>query len=140
MKIYYLSLLVLAAFYPLPAFCQDNQQSHYTKVQVEHFIREVYANQADALVFKSPSDRMTILTNLLERLEVVSKPEFKGKKFRLLSELSLVNKYNTNVKRDLSFETSTFNPLKYQFPIHSKSLEIFRIDGTDFLIVIQPAK
>ena len=110
----------------------------YTKTQVDLFIREVFADQADDLVFKSQSDRLGLLQDFLTRFHIEHHPEYAGKKFKKLSEVALFNKYNQALTRDDVLDPKVFNPLKYRFPTASKNKEVFRFDGTDFLLVIQP--
>ncbi|SCY07032.1 hypothetical protein [Flavobacterium caeni] len=112
----------------------------YTAAQFEGFVREVFADQADALVFSNPSNRRALLEDFLSRVAVENHPELKGKKFALLSELALQNKYNKGLSRDAVCDPKTFNPLKYHFPMSSKKREIYRFDNTDFLIIINPVK
>ena len=50
-----------------------------------------------------------------------------------------------NIKKLSSFGPNfttieKFNPLLYDFPFFSKESHVYRIDGTDFLIVINPQK
>ena len=118
----------------------DVLQSRYTKSQIDSFIREIFADYADDLVFNSTSGRLKLITEFLNRVEVASKPEFAGKKFTLLSELQLQNKYNKDLKRDQHIDPGKFNPLKYNFPMVSKSKMFYRIDNTDLLIIIYPMK
>ena len=135
MKHFSLGLLLLLAI-SLLSF----EKAPYSKTHVEIFIREVFADQADTLVLNSPSNRYNIIVDFLQRFEIVSMPEYAEKEFALLSSVPLMNKYNPGLRRDIVVDVVTFNPLKYQFPFYSKSKEIFRIDGTNLLIVIQPAK
>ncbi len=108
----------------------------YTKAQVEAFIREVYADQADDLVLQNDSDRLAIIEDFLARVQIKTGAEYAGKKFSLLSELSLQNKYNPELRRDAVFDPATFNPLKYRFAMMARERQVFRVDGTDYIILI----
>ena len=138
MKILLLKLLFVVVFFC--SFAPVCKPINYTEIQMEQFIREVYADQADLLVFKSKSDRFKLLTSFLQRVEVGEFREFSGKKFRLLSEIELLNKYNPSLQRDAAFDPKTFNPLKYKFPMLSRTKEVFRVDSTDYLIIIEAVK
>lgn len=110
----------------------------YSKTQIESFIREVFGAQADELVFNNHSNRLQLIENFLKRVNVSQHPELAGKKFKLLSSVALQNKYNPAMTRDLVYNAATFNPLKYHFPMASRQREVFRIDNSDFLIIIEP--
>jgi hypothetical protein len=112
----------------------------YTQSQIEAFVREVFADQADVLVLKSNSNRLALIEGFLSRIEIRESHEYAGKKVKLLSEVTLQNKYNPNLVRDAVFNPAAFNPLKYCFPMVSKKKEIYRFDKTDYLIIIQPVK
>lgn len=139
MKRYIFSFAALLLLFNVSAF-RSFEPSGYTKAQIETFIREVFADQADVLVLQSNSTRLHDIEDFLARVQVVHKPEYKGKKFALLSTVGLVNKYNQGLMRDAVCNPATFNPLKYHFPIASKSKKIYRFDNTDYLIIIQPIK
>lgn len=124
----------------LSGFCPVQTQNFYSDRQIESFVREVFTDQADALVLKSESSRLALITSFLNRVEVLHRPDLAGKKFKLLSAIPLQNKYNPGLLRDLVYDPATFNPLKYQFPMASKNTEAYRLDKTDYLIIIHPAK
>jgi len=118
-------------------------QPKYSNAQIEAFIREVFQSNADQLVFQDKSSgRLEMITEFLnKRFDIQYRPEYTGKKFDLLSSVELSNKYNPNLKRDYSItKTDLFNPLKYNFPMHSKNQMMYRIDNTDYIIIILPIK
>ena len=103
------------------------------------FIKEVFADKADELVFKSKSNRFELIQNFLQnRVEVRFAPELKGKKFKSLDEVALENKFNPNMKRDVVVTVATFNPLKYNVPMFPKEKEIYRISDSDYLLILSP--
>lgn len=115
-----------------------NQKPRYTNQQIEFFIREVFQDKADELVLKSNSGRLEMITNFLNRFEIVQRPDLKGKKIDLLSTIQLQSKYNQRLVRDTFVSPSTFNPLKYNFEMFSKKVLLYRVDNTDFIIKILP--
>ncbi|MFT3796662.1 hypothetical protein [Flavobacterium sp.] len=129
-----LILLFIASAFQVP----ETEGPPYTKAQIESFVREVFGNQADALVLKDNSPRLQLIQNFLGRVAVLHKPELAGKKFKLLSSVALQNKYNPTMTRDQVYHAATFNPLKYNLPMASKQREVFRIDHSDYLIIIEP--
>lgn len=115
----------------------------YSSQQIERFIREVFLEHADALVLENnDSGRLALITGFLNhRFEIQYKPEFSGKKFDLLSSIGLSNKYNLNLKRDLTVtDKYLFNPLKYNLPMHARNKLIYRVDNTDYILTILPIK
>ena len=115
-----------------------DQKARYTNQQIEFFVREVFQDQADVLVLKSDSGRLEIITNFLNRFEIVERPDLKGKKINLLSTIQLQSKYNSKLTRDTFVTPSTFNPLKYNFEMHSKKVLLYRVDNTNFIIKTLP--
>jgi hypothetical protein len=62
----------------------------------------------------------------------------RNEKYTLLSTCNLNNKDNPSLTRDAAFNELTFNPLKYHMIFFSKTTQVYRFDGTDFLIIIAP--
>lgn len=114
------------------------QQNKYSKAQIESFVREVFKEKADELVLNSKSRRLEIITGFLNRFEVMERPELEGKKLQLLSELSLSNKYNADLKFDTYYNPNNFNPLKYNFNMSSNEVLLYRIGNTNYIIRILP--
>lgn len=115
-----------------------SQENKYSKVQIESFVREVFMDKADELVLNSKSRRLEIITEFLNRFEVVERPELQGKKFQLLSEVPLSNKYNSDLKLDTYYNSKAFNPLKYNFNMSSKEVLLYRIGSSNYIIRIFP--
>ena len=55
----------------------------------------------------------------------------------LLSNVPTFNIYNHKLKRPV-FKRNNFNPLLYNFNFFSKTRQIYRVDNTNYLIVIKP--
>ncbi len=113
--------------------------SNLNAQQVNSKIQEVYGNQTQALVIND-AERSAFLTNLIEnRIKVIESPLVEGSdKYTKLSTVALFNKYNSSLTRDVTCDPNTFNALKYDLKFSSKNTEIYRIDNTDYLIIIQP--
>lgn len=116
-----------------------SQENKYSKVQIESFIREVFKDKADELVLNSKSRRLDVITEFLNRFEVIERPDFAGKNFKTLSEVSLNNKYNSDLKMDLNYNPNNFNPLKYNFNMSSKEVLLYRIGNSNYIIRILPS-
>ncbi|MES2516206.1 MAG: GTP cyclohydrolase [Bacteroidota bacterium] len=106
--------------------------------QVNSKIQEVYGNKTQELVINDP-DRSAFLTDLIEnRIKIIELALSPNEKYAKLSDVALLNKYNTSLTRDIAFDANTFNALKYDFIVSSKTPVVYRVDNTDYLIVIQP--
>lgn len=105
---------------------------------VEEKIREVYADKTQELVINVP-EKLKMLTSLIqERIKVALIPLDPNDKYPKLSNVPLLNLYNPAMKRDDVFHPETFNPLKYDFVLTSENTMIYRVDYTDYVIIISP--
>ena len=106
--------------------------------QINAKIQEVYGDKTQELVVNEPS-RLSFLTDLIEnRIKITESPLTLNDKFTKLSTTALFNKYNNAIARDITCDPASFNALKYDLKFSSKTTEIYRIDNTDYIIVIQP--
>ena len=105
---------------------------------VDEKIREVFGDENATLVIED-KDRYNFYETLVNhRIEYVQETDFVNEKFIKLSSIALLNKYNSSLERDLEFDATTFNPLKYDLNFTSRSTIVYRIDNTPYLIVIKP--
>ncbi len=75
------------------------------------------------------------------RLEIQTLPKSTPENYPLLSEVKLIPaKCNPDLKRDENFSPGTFNPFKYRLDYTSTSNKVYRVDNTDYIIVIKPAE
>jgi len=80
---------------------------------------------------------MKLITNFINRqYSIEYSPEYTGKNFKLVSDLGINNKYNKSLRSDQTYDPRTFNPLKYKFPLSSKSKQMYRVGHTDYIITI----
>lgn len=97
-------------------------------------ITEVYGSYLPQL----NKDQLSWIHNQLERSVVKKMPAAGKETYALLSSLRLVTKYNPGVTRDEpSIAPLSINPLKYEINFHSKQDQFFRIDGTDYVLLIK---
>jgi len=113
-------------------------QQFENKQFIDKCIKEVYQDQADAMVFKHSSERYNIYKTFLKHISVEYHPELADKKITSTDDLDLNNEYNSNLKYDKSYNANTFNPIKYLFPFITYNQKVFRIAQTDYLIIISP--
>jgi len=136
-NIYQFIVITFAFSFTVFSFSQNKLKTTFTSTEIKDFVIEVFQNEANELVFNSNSKRLQLITVFLNRqFSIAYHPQYSGKKFKQLSGLGINNKYNKNLSIDQSYNPRTFNPLKYKFPLSSKSKEMYRIGRTDYIITI----
>jgi hypothetical protein len=106
--------------------------------QVNAKIQEVFGTKTQELVANDP-ERLALLNDLLDnRVKIIELSITSTEKYAKLSQVALVNKYNASLTRDAVFDPLNFNPLKYDLNILPKTPMVYRVDNTNYLIVIQP--
>lgn len=100
----------------------------------QQFIEEVFG----ATITKDSQHYKNLQILLRERVEFKNQPFDQTEKYKKLSNLPLFNKYNQFLTRDLEFNIETFNVLKYDLNFFSSHRKVYRIDNTDWLIIINP--
>jgi len=101
-------------------------------------IQEVYGSKLQELVINEP-EHLSRLNDLLDnRIKIIESDVSPLEKYTKLSQVTLLNKYNPSLIRDAVFNPLVFNPLKYDFNFFPKSTVVYRVDGTNYLIVINP--
>ena len=104
--------------------------------QVNSKIQEVYGDKTQEIAQSDP-ERIKLLNDLLDnRIKIIEMPVNEKEVYPKLSDMPLLNKYNSQLQRDLVFNPDTFNPLKYSLNFFSLKTEVYRVDNTAFLIVI----
>ena len=102
-------------------------------------LQEVYGAALSKEILNRPNRVLGIKEILRNRVTIkkISNPNYQ-KACTLLSEVPLFNAFVSDLKRDQFFDPSTFNPLKYNFPFHRKGYQLYRVDKTDYFILIKP--
>ena len=104
---------------------------------IDKRIVEVYGEYISELI-KEPLILKTITEIVQNRTEIVYEPFRDYEKYEKLSDYPLYNEYNPNLERDKEVNPYTFNVLKYDLPFFPKLPKKYRIDGSDFVLVIFP--
>ena len=106
--------------------------------QVNSKIQEVYGDKTQQIMKNEP-ERIIALNDLLDnRIKIVVSPVVGEDKYTKLSSVELLNKYNLNLKRDEGFDPNNFNALKYNMNFFNSQAVVYRVDNTDYIIVIKP--
>lgn len=115
-------------------FAQTSTKSSLEKIQ------EVYGSYWNEVI-KVDNDRQKVLTDLLEnRVEIIDQPFVEGEKYDKLLSVPLFNKYNSQLEKDVQFDLDTFNILKYDLNFFSSREQVYRIDGTNYIVYIKSTK
>lgn len=102
-----------------------------------NMLKEVYQDKLDKYVLSRPA-RLNDFKHLLRNRIVIKKITGDlGSKVKKLSQVSLFDNYNPNLKRDLTFNLETFNPLKYNLEFFRVGSVMYHIDNTEYYIVIK---
>ena len=115
----------------------DNVDAPLT-TQERQMLEDVYGDMLEQDVLSRPQRLKDIKHILRNRIEIIKFQNKDLSSFRKLSEVPLFNIYNKSLTRDAFFNEATFNPLKYQFDFYSRHSSTFRVDNTDYLIIIKP--
>lgn len=100
-------------------------------------LEEVYGDKLNDYVLSKPQRLKDVKNLLRNRIEYKRMPNPQDQKpCPLLSEVPLFNNYVSELKRDLVFNPETFNPLKYQFNFYARGIYLYRVDNTDYFIII----
>lgn len=101
-------------------------------------LEEVYGDKLNEYVLSKPQRLKDIKHLLRNRIEYKRIPNPHDQKpCPLLSEIPLFNNYVPDLKSDPVFNPQTFNPLKYQFNFYARGTYMYRVDNTDYFIIIK---
>ena len=131
----------------------QNSNRHYLPLEVVHYntnvsapfsvdeivqLNEVYGAFLDKEILSRPQ-RVLAMKNLLRnRIIIENRPNPKDqKKCTLLSEVPLFDAFVSTLQRDSAFNPQEFNPLKYTFSFYSRGEQMYRVDGTDYFILVK---
>jgi len=115
----------------------ENVKAPLTQVE-EGKLKEVFANDYQTYILNNPTHLKRYKNLLRNRIEILKLDKKRDQKeCPLLSQVALFNFYNENLKRNAVFNKNSFNPLKYNFNFFSKGNLLYRIDNTDFFVLIK---
>jgi hypothetical protein len=121
------------------ASSQGNLAPHQTAILRPYLpaITSVYGN---TWVFNNPEAVAALENCFTNRMKYLIEPLTGNDKYPLLSSFPLMNRNNpTIVAINYSqFNPETFIPITYNLPFFSDQKQVVRVDGTDYIIVIEP--
>ena len=142
MKLNYFVLLTL--FIPFLFFSQsekhnswiielsDNVNNPLTEKEII-FIKSAMGEEVFNKIINYNALKINIKDILRNRVQIITKRFYPSEKLPKLSSI-------TNSNSPQIFNKNNFNPLLYDFDFESFEFQIYRVDGTDYLINILPRR
>lgn len=85
------------------------------------------------------ASHISVNAQLLSRVEIKTQVVQANETFKKLSQLQVVDKYVPTLTNDAgNFNPNTFNPLKYFMNFTAGVTTTYRVDNTNYVIVIHP--
>lgn len=123
---------------PQPIHFNSNTKVSLSNAELAK-LNEVYGAALETEILDRPSRVLAIKEILRNRviLREIIDPN-KQKPCPKLSEIPLFDAFVSSLKRDVVFNPKSFNPLKYDFKYHKPGFQLFRVDNTNYFIIIKP--
>ncbi|MBT7528148.1 MAG: hypothetical protein HN660_01535 [Flavobacteriaceae bacterium] len=113
----------------------DNIRLPFTNLEIQK-LKYIYGDQLKKYVLDKPS-RVKDIKHILRNRVVIQNEDVKDiSNYPLLSTVSIFDVFNNSIQFPL-FNKDNFNPLIYNFNFNSKTRLIYRVDNTNYLIVIK---
>ena len=113
----------------------ENIRLPFTNLEIQK-LKYIYGDQLKKYVLDKPS-RVKDIKHILRNRVVIQNEEVKDiSNYPLLSTISVFDVFNNSIQFPL-FNKDNFNPLIYNFNFNSKTRLIYRVDNTNYLIVIK---
>ena len=112
----------------------DNVNLPLTKIEIDK-IESAYGKNYLNKIISSKSLLKDIKDILRNRVKVQIETNKDISKFPIISSVKF-NDENLIVEKKFSFEN--FNPLKYNFNFYLKTKQIYRVEETNYIIIIKP--
>lgn len=110
-------------------------QAEADKNALDAKLREVYGTN----FFNSkPELKQQFVRLLNERVRYVQELYSPDEKYPSVQAQGLQNKQNSSLQAHTIFDEQQFNPLIYKLDFFSKQTQVYRIDNSDYLLVIDP--
>lgn len=108
-------------------------------VKERGFLQEVYGDELQELILSKPQRLKDVKDILRNRVEIVLASQHEKSEYApLLSSVPLFDNYNDQLEPDITFSKNGFNPLKYRFHFHGFGTSMYRIDKTNYVLIIKP--
>lgn len=122
---------------PLPIVkYNDNVNAPLTSSELAQ-LREVYGEYLQKQVLDRAQRVKDIKNILRNRVEIKQFNSGDIKPCPLLSEVPLFDYYVDTLTRDTNFNPKGFNPLKYKFNFYGTGASLYKVDNTNYYIIIK---
>ena len=135
-------ILCVSALFCISGFVVFSQQiqhglDHTNSHDFESQIRMVYGDEWMAI---NPAAVDFLENCLFSRITYKQEVLTPDDKYPLLSSFPLMNKNNPQVTaiNYADFDPESFIPVTYNLPFYSTTTQVIRVDGTNYIIVIDP--
>ena len=110
----------------------------FAQYTIKEKITEVYG-KIDGDFFQGNTELYANFYKLLNERTKIEVMEYKSdEKFPKVSSFEILNKYNASLKHEDFQSIESFNPLKYKLEFFSKNTKVYRIDNTNYILIIEP--
>lgn len=131
-----LFLIACTTFGLLTANSVQAQQFNNTALAAK---ATIFTQEIEAGCWTPPQGYIDGNAIMLARVEIKPEPYQANEPYIRLSTIGLRNKCNPNMQRDeANFDPNNFNPLKYFLMFKDGATTTYRVDNTNYVIVIHP--
>lgn len=114
----------------------DNVNTPFIAVELAK-MQEVYGESLQKEILDRPQRSKDIKNILRNRVEIKQLNNEEVKSCPLLSDVPLFDNYVSNLTRDINFRPKDFNPLKYEFNFYATGASMYKVDNTNYYIIIK---
>nr|WP_294860702.1 hypothetical protein [uncultured Fluviicola sp.] len=129
-------------FYALICNCASGQGilAPYQTPNLRPYLPAITSVYGDTWISNNQEAVTALEDCFSNRMDYFVEPLTANDKYPLLSSFPLMNRYNPMIVAiDYSqFNPGTFIPITYNLPFFSDQKQVIRVDGTDYIIVIDP--
>ncbi len=141
MKPNFFILIFVFSFY-LTAFSQEKKTNSWITEYPKNIalpltnleIKKIEAAFQDELYLNRIYSSKSLITNIKDILR--NRVSIELENIKDISHLPLLSSLNFKVKT--KFDLRNFNPLLYDFDFQSKTQKMFRVDDTNYVIIVKP--
>lgn len=128
------SVLFLGGFVLTSQAQTYNVKDASVRAKIQGFAQEVFKGYP---AYVTPT-LLSLAEEHLSRFEFKKQLAVANENYPLLSQVYFINKYNADLTKDFGtqFNPNTFNPLKYALEYDAKVDMVYRVDNTDYIILI----
>ena len=115
----------------------DNVNAPLTSMEMT-ILTEAYGENLESLILSKPQ-RLKDLKHLLRnRLQIVNAKNKDLSPFPLVSSQSVFKYYKKSFSNNILYQGINFNPLQFNLNFYSKEATTYRIDNTNYILIIKP--